>query len=312
MAEMKNPNQQTGRESMRATIAMALVMFVALFWWHTSQQRMYVAPKETQTAAIAHTSAYEGGFTKKLQIVEPVQAPASHVEFPDKLAWPFIVALRWIQRHVVPNWGWAILLLTLSINMGLLPIRIKAMRSQLKMQQIQPEIAAIKEKFKGCSFGDARMQAMNAEIGALQKSHGVSVFGGMLPLLVQWLLLYGVYRMLHGAVDLHHAPWLWLHDLSAADPLHILPVFFLLTMILQQIITPAPGTDAAQRKMMAVVLPAIYGWMTWHVSAGLALYWSFGNALAIVQQIVFNQTRSAREARDVAKRRRLTATSVGA
>jgi YidC/Oxa1 family membrane protein insertase len=137
------------------------------------------------------------------------------------------------------------------------------------------------------------------------------MFSGVLPLLIQWPLLYGFYRMLHNAAELHHAPWLWLHDLSAADPLHILPIFCLLSMVLQQVVTPAPGTDRAQRRMMAIALPLLYGFMTWRVSAGLALYWGLANVISILQQVVFNRTRLAVEARDIAAERRLTLTSAG-
>ena len=270
MQEMKNPNQQTGRQTMRALIAMVIVFFGFLYVQQTFKQ------KAGTTEHAAKVMPQASSQTGKL----------------DLLAKPFFVALNWIHSHVVRNWGWAILLLTLGINLVLLPLRITAMRSQRRMQQIQPEIAVIRERYKGCALGSPEMQTMNREMTELHQRHGVSMFGGLLPLLIQVPLLSGIYRMLHGAGELHHASWLWLHDLSAADPFHVLPVFFVLTMFLQQIVTPSLPANALQQKIMTIGLPLVYCFITWRVAAGLALYWSFGNVITIIQQFFFNLTNA--------------------
>jgi YidC/Oxa1 family membrane protein insertase len=288
MAEMKNPNQEMGGLSLRALISMALIVIVLMFMRQALKRKFDVGSLDKadqvvqSSAGTVKTAATHRSTTK----IEP---HARHAGFLDLLALPLFLALRWIHLHVVSNWGWAILVLALLINVALLPLRIRMMRSQRKTQRIQPEMAAIRARFKGCKLGDPRMQEMNQEIAGLQRAHGVSMFGGIIPLLIQMPLLYGFYRMLHNATELNHAPWLWLHDLSAADPLHILPIVFLGTMILQQVVTPNVGVDPTQRKLMVVAMPLFYGVMTWHVSAGLALYWSCGNVFAIVQQIIFTR-----------------------
>jgi YidC/Oxa1 family membrane protein insertase len=272
MPEIQKPNQQTA--GINLFLAAALIALLAMFFFHPFK------PTANQT--------------QSLIIPTPTSAPATPLTTPhhnllDLLAQPLFNLLNWIHTHIVSNWGWAILILTLLINLLLLPLRIKTMRAQRTTQRLQPEIAAIKEKFKGCKFGDPRMRDMQREISTVQRAHGMGILGNFVPLLIQIPLLYAFYRMLHSASQLHHAPWLWLHDLSAPDPLHILPILFVSTMILQQLLTPAPGADPTQRKLMAIVLPLFYFGITWRTSAGLALYWSFGNMILILQQIIFDR-----------------------
>jgi YidC/Oxa1 family membrane protein insertase len=219
------------------------------------------------------------------------------------LAKPLFLALRWVHEHIVSNWGWAILVLTLVINLAMLPTRIQMMKSALKMQRIQPEMNAIKEKYKKYKATDPRRAEMNKEMFDLQKREGVNMFGGCLPMLVQWPLLFAFYRMLLHTIELRQAPWLWLHNLAAPDPLHILPVFFIVTMFLVQYLTPSPGMDPAQQKMMAFTMPVFFGFMTWNLSSGLALYWAFGNVINVIQQAVMNRTGIGKQMREVAAKR---------
>ncbi len=291
MAEMRNPQQQIGRRSLRVFVSMVVIVTAAMFVQQGLKQRVNVGPKVQVSVRGEQANSSDGKAAATVHAIS--QPPRKGNGFLAILARPLFVALKWIHLHVISNWGWAILVLTLLINVALLPLRIRMMRSQLKTQRIHPEIAAIKERFKGCKLGDPRMLAMNEEISGLQRAHGISMWNSIVPLMIQMPLLYGFYQMLHNAVELQHAPWLWLQDLSVADPLHILPFVFVVTMVLQQWLTPAPGTDAAQRKMMAVAMPLLYGVMTWHVSAGLALYWSGGTIFAIVQQMVFSRSRLA-------------------
>jgi len=286
MEEMKNPNLQTSRQTVRALIAMAVIFFGFLY----VQQLFHQKAGAENNARVSNPAVQANARQGNISAAKAMPQASVKAEKLDLLAKPFFVALNWIHQHLVRNWGWDILLLTLGINLALLPLRIKSMRSQRKMQQLQPEIATIRERYKGCKLGDPQMLAMNSEIAELHKKYGVSMFGGFLPLLIQVPLLSGIYRMLHGAGELHHAPWLWLHDLAAPDPLHLLPIFFVVTMFLQQVVTPSPATDALQRKIMAVALPLIYCFIAWRVAAGLALYWSLGNVIAIVQQLLFNRT----------------------
>jgi YidC/Oxa1 family membrane protein insertase len=216
---------------------------------------------------------------------------------------PLFVILRFLHDHVTGEWGWAILILTLLLNVAMLPTRFQMMRSSLKMQRIQPQMDAIKAKYAKFKTTDPRRQEMNKELFDLQKREGVNMFGGCIPMLIQWPLLFAFYRMLSNVIELRQAHWLWLPDLSAPDPLHILPIFFIVSMFLVQWLTPSPGVDPAQQRMMAFTMPAVFGFMTWNIGSGLALYWAGSNILGIVQQVLMNRTKMGREVREIAAKR---------
>src|ERR1035441_10661671 len=219
------------------------------------------------------------------------------------IARPLFLWLKWMYSHIVANWGWAILLQTLVINLALLPLRITQMKSMLKMQRVQPQIKAIQEKYKKYSLRDPRKAEMNQEVSALYKKEGVNPAGGCLPLLIQMPFLFAYYRMLNVAMDLRHAPWMWVHDLSAPDPWHILPVAIIVTMLIMQRMTPQAGMDPAQQKMMNIMMPGMLGIMSWNLPSGLGLYWSAGQLIGIVQQAVMNRTSLGREMREMMEKR---------
>ena len=216
---------------------------------------------------------------------------------------PLFLILHWLHDHIVANWGWAILILTLMLNILMLPTRVMMMRSSLKMQRIQPQMDQIKARYAKYKATDPKRQEMNKEVFELQKKEGVNMFGGCLPMLLQWPLLFGFYRMLSNVIELRQAHWLWLPDLSSPDPYHILPIFFIISMFAVQWLTPSPGVDPQQQRMMALTMPAVFGFMTWNIGSGLALYWACSNVLGIVQQYVMNQTSLGREMRAIAAKR---------
>jgi YidC/Oxa1 family membrane protein insertase len=218
------------------------------------------------------------------------------------IARPLFTWLRWIEG-IVGNWGWAICIQTLIINLALMPLRISSMKSALKMQKIQPQMNSIKEKYKKYGMRDPRRQEMNTEIGELMKKEGVSPVGGCLPLVIQMPFLFAYYGMLGSALDLRHASWLWVHDLSSPDPWHILPIGIFITMLLMQRMTPQAGMDPSQQKMMNVMMPVMMGFLSWNFASGLCLYWSEGNLIAIAQQAVMNRTSLGREMREMAAKR---------
>jgi YidC/Oxa1 family membrane protein insertase len=219
------------------------------------------------------------------------------------IARPLFLWLKWMYNHIVPNWGWAILLQTLVINLALLPLRLSQMKSMLKMQRVAPQIKSIQEKYKKYSLRDPKKAEMNEEISALYKKEGVNPAGGCLPLVIQMPFLFAYYRMLNVAMDLRHAPWMWVHDLSAPDPWHILPVAIIVTMLIMQRMTPQAGMDPAQQKMMNIMMPGMLGLMSWNLPAGLGLYWSAGQLIGIVQQSVMNRTALGREMREMMEKR---------
>ena len=121
-------------------------------------------------------------------------------------------------------------------------------------KRVAPQIKSIQEKYKKYSLRDPRKAAMNEEIAALYKKEGVNPAGGCLPLLIQMPFLFAYYRMLSTALDLRHAPWLWIRDLSSPDPWHLLPIGIIITMLLTQRMTPQPGMDPSQQKMMTMMM----------------------------------------------------------
>ncbi len=219
------------------------------------------------------------------------------------LADPLFLLLRWLHNHIVANWGWSILILTVLLSLLTLPTRIAMMRSSLKMQRIQPQMDAIKQRYAKYKATDPKRQEMNAEVFKLQKDNGVNMFGSCLPMLIQWPLLFAFYRMLSNVIELRQAHWLWVPDLSSPDPYHLLPIFFVVTMFLTSWLTPSPGVDPQQQRMMAITMPAVFGFMTWSIGAGLALYWAASNLLGIATQLVMNKTGMGREMREIALRR---------
>ena len=219
------------------------------------------------------------------------------------IAKPLFLILRFIYEHIVSNWGWSILLLTIVLNIAMLPTRIQMMKSSLKMQRIQPEMEVIKARYAKYKATDPRKQEMQREIMDLQKREGVNMFGGCLPMLIQWPLLFGFYRMLGNVIELRQAHWLWLPDLSAPDPWHILPISVIISMFLTQYLTPSPGMDPAQQKMMAFTMPAVFGFMMWNYGSGLSLYWACGNFIGVATQLVINRSKMGREMRERAAKR---------
>jgi YidC/Oxa1 family membrane protein insertase len=125
------------------------------------------------------------------------------------IAKPMLFILQWMHRYI-PNYGWAIVFLTLALTMALLPIRIWTFHSMRKMQVVQPEMKAIQDKYRKYSMTDPRRGKMNEEMMAVYAKHGISPLsqlGGCLPMLLQIPFLWAFYRMLAGAIELRHAPW---------------------------------------------------------------------------------------------------------
>ncbi len=280
-------------------------------------------PQETTKADVlgAAAGALKGATSerlyvgpKSLQILESVPVPAVTDASPDLrklvnfgylgiIARPLFLWLRWTYEKIVPNWGWAIVVQTLIISLALLPLRISSMKSMLKMQRIQPQIKAVQEKYKKYSMKDPRKQEMNKEIWAIQKSAGVSPAGGCLPMLIQMPFIFAYYRMLGVALDLRHAPWLWIHDLSSRDPYFILPTALVISMIVTQRMTPQAGMDPSQQKMMNLMMPLMMGFIFYNLAAGLNLYYAEANLISIAQQAVMNRTKFGREMREMALKR---------
>jgi YidC/Oxa1 family membrane protein insertase len=207
------------------------------------------------------------------------------------IAKPLFFVLTWTAKHVTgENFGWAIVAVTIGINMVLFPLRFSSMRSSKKMQALQPQIAAINAKYKDMPMRDPRKQEQQAEMMALYEQHGVNPVGGCVPMVIQLPFLIAYYTVLGVAIEMRGASWLWVHDLSQAETLaiRVLPVLLVVTQFLQQRMTPSPGMDPAQQKMM-MFMPLVLGYMFYYQSAGLVLYWLTGGLVGIAQQWLLNR-----------------------
>ena len=260
-----------------------------------THEQMYVGPKELAVLDAVPVPTIRNGNPNLGGIVD-----FGRLEI---LARPLFLWLKWTYNHIVPNWGWAIVIQTLIIAIALLPLRITQMKSMLKMQRVAPQIKSIQEKYKKYSLRDPRKAAMNEEISALYKKEGVNPAGGCLPLLIQMPFLWAYYSMLRDALDLRHAHWLWIHDLSARDPLFLLPILMVVSMFAMQKMTPQTGMDPAQQKMMTLMMPLMMGFIFFNLAAGLNLYYAETNLIQMAQQAVMNRTSLGREMREMLEKR---------
>lgn len=207
------------------------------------------------------------------------------------IAEPLLYSLRWLHNYI-PNYGWAIVIMTLAINMVLYPLKVKSWRSMQRMQKVAPEIRQIQDRYKKYGMRDPRKQEMNKEVMAVYSREGINPMGSCLPTVVQMPIWFGLYRMLNVSSDLRHAPWiLWIHDLSRPDAYYILPVLMAVFMYAVTKMTPQTITDPAQQRMMAL-MPLMFGGMfiLFPVSSGLVLYILTSNLVAMIQQWHLNRT----------------------
>jgi YidC/Oxa1 family membrane protein insertase len=207
------------------------------------------------------------------------------------IAKPLFFVLTWTAKHVTgENFGWAIVVVTVAINMVLFPLRFTSMKSSRKMQALQPQIQAINTKYKDMPMRDPRKQEQQAEMMALYKEHGVNPVGGCIPMIIQLPFLYGFYTVLRVAIEMRGASWLWVHDLSQPETLaiRILPILLVGTQFMQQKMTPSPGMDPAQQKMM-LFMPLVLGYIFYYLSAGLVLYYMTGGLVGVAQQWLLNR-----------------------
>ncbi|HKH43353.1 MAG TPA: membrane protein insertase YidC [Thermoanaerobaculia bacterium] len=212
------------------------------------------------------------------------------------LARALLVGLRWIHNTVVANYGWAIVLMTVLIRLALLPLTHTSMKSMKKMQELNPKMQAIREKYR-TKLKDKQgrpnvemQQKQNQEIMALYKEHGVNPAGGCLPMLLQLPILFGFYSLLSTTIELRGAPWiLWIKDLSVHDPYYVLPILMGATQFLQVKLAPQAG-DPMQRRLF-MMMPIVFTFLFLPSPSGLVLYWLTNNVLTILQQAVYNRSQ---------------------
>ena len=207
------------------------------------------------------------------------------------------LAVNWFNAAFVHNFGWAIVIVTIIINVAMFPLKLSNMKSMRKMQALKPQIDAINNKYKGISMRDPKAADKNQEVMELYKKHGVNPMGGCVPMLLQVPFFIAFYKVFIISVEMRGASWLWVSDLSQPEhlPIRILPVVMVASQFFMQKMTPQPNQDPAQQKMM-LFMPLIFGYMFYRFPSGLVLYYLTSNLVNMGQQWFFNHTESAQAA----------------
>jgi len=202
----------------------------------------------------------------------------------------------WLLKQiygVVSNYGVAIIILTLIINLIILPLIISQRKSMVSMQRLQPQMKSLQAKYKADRGDDIKTRQekkkqLNEEMMALYKQEKVNPMGGCLPLLIQMPILFALFDMFRAAIELRKAPFvLWWQDLSAADPTFVLPILMGVAMFLQQRMTPTPADSQSGALKM---LPFLFVFLLASAPSGLVLYWTTSSLFNIGTQLVMNNT----------------------
>jgi len=202
------------------------------------------------------------------------------------LAEPILFCITYLHR-VTGSYGVAIILFTIGVYSLFFPLKWRSSKAMKKAQKLAPQMKELQEKIKGMKQNDPRLKELQMEQLRLMKEG--NPLGGCLPLLIQMPFLFALYRAITISVDFRQATFLWLPDLSGGDPFHILEVLMAGTMIVLQLITPAPSADPLQRKIMAIGMPIFMLYVLWGAPSGLLVYWLVGNIVGFTQQFVINR-----------------------
>jgi YidC/Oxa1 family membrane protein insertase len=204
------------------------------------------------------------------------------------LAVPILQAITYLSK-LTGSYGVAIILFTIVIYSLFFPLKWRSSKSMKKAQKLAPRMKELQEKIKNVKQNDPRLKELQMEQLRLMKEG--NPLGGCLPLLIQMPFLFALYRAITISLDFRQASFLWIPDLSAAEPylIHILPILMTGTMVVLQLVTPAPSADPLQRKMMAIGMPMFMLYVLWSAPSGLVLYWLVGNIVGFTQQFLINR-----------------------
>jgi YidC/Oxa1 family membrane protein insertase len=204
------------------------------------------------------------------------------------LAVPILRAITYLFK-LTGSYGVAIILFTIVIYSLFFPLKLRSSKAMKKAQKLAPKMKELQEKIKGMKQNDPRLKELQMDQFRLMKEG--NPLGGCLPLLIQMPFLFALYRAITISLDFRQASFLWIPDLSAAEPylIHILPILMTGTMVVLQLVTPAPSADPLQRKMMAVGMPLFMLYILWSAPSGLVLYWLVGNIVGFSQQFLINR-----------------------
>lgn len=211
--------------------------------------------------------------------------------------------MQFIQHYIASNWGVAIIIMTICIKLIFWPLTAKASKSQKRMHKIQQPLQEIRSKYKD------NPKKLQQETVKLFKENGVNPAAGCLPILIQIPIFLGLFGMLRTASELRFADFLWITDLSQPDtvavlpifggfPVNIMPIFMMITMVVQMRMMPTPTPPAGAGKEMAEMqqkmfkfMPFIFVIFLYNFSSGLVVYWTVQNLLTILQQYITNKKK---------------------
>ncbi|MEY4938921.1 MAG: hypothetical protein RIQ93_656 [Verrucomicrobiota bacterium] len=244
---------------------------------------LYVGPKEYRR--LANSDVFKADQDKVMQF-----------GFFKYFSQILLTLMTWIHGFV-GNWGVAIILTTLTLKIIFIPFTLAASRSAKRMAKLQPEMQALREKFKD---NPQKQQAATME---LFKKHKVNPVGGCIPILITIPFFMGFFTMLQSTAELRFAPFLWAPDLASEDtialffgyPLNIMPLLMGATMVIQMRLTPSPSTDKMQMKMMQF-MPFVFTLFCYRFSCALSLYSFINGLFTIGQQLVINRMKDPVEA----------------
>jgi YidC/Oxa1 family membrane protein insertase len=200
---------------------------------------------------------------------------------------PLLQALKWVNQYI-GNYGWSIVALTILINLAMFPLRHKSVVSMRKMQELQPEVKAIQDRYAKLKMNDPARSKMNTELMNLYRERGANPATGCIPMLLTLPVLFAFYAMLSVAIELRGAPFVgWIKDLAVHDPLFVTPLIMGITMFVQQKMTPSTADPVQQRMLM--FMPIMFTVMLLWAPSGLVLYWTVSNLWGIGQQALTNR-----------------------
>ncbi len=231
------------------------------------QARLYLGPKQAESLS---------AFAKPcLQVID--------FGFFGLVAKFFFWLLRSLQGWII-NWGWTLIIFSVGLRLALWPLNTKTTVQALRMKELEPHQKALQAKYEKYGNDMQKKAEMQKELMAFYKKNGHNPMGGCLPMLLQMPVFMALWSMFGAVFELRQAPWMfWLTDLSSPDKFYILPILLGGSMVAQQALTPAPGGDPAQRKMMMILMPVMMVFMFSNLASGLNLYYLFFNLVGLGQ-----------------------------
>ena len=240
-------------------------------------QRVFIGPKDLDVLKSVDDDGVLDSGQIRVNLVRAI-----NFGWFDWVVVPLLRSLKWLNGFI-GNYGWSIIALTILINAVMFPLRHKSVVSMRKLQELQPEVKAIQDRYAKLKATDPAKQKMNTELMSLYRERGVNPASGCIPMVLTMPVLFAFYSLLSVAVELRGAPFIgWITDLSARDPFYITPVLMGASMFVQQRMTPST-LDPVQQKMM-LIMPVVFTFMFLPAPSGLVLYWLVSNMWAIGQQ----------------------------